>query len=67
MQWSAEWSAMYQNRNKVTEKNIQRMFGFGYELNIAIHIIPALFPLLYYIFGSPSPPLWLTPYGLYDA
>lgn len=59
---------MYQARNVSVETGIQKMFAiFGYKLCFAIHIVPALFPLVHYIFGQPTPDLWLTPHNIYDA
>lgn len=62
---SSESAGIYKTRNTSCEKEILKMFAFGFNLNLAIHVMPAFFPLLHILFGHPSPDLWLTPFSLH--
>lgn len=66
-QLSTETSALYQTRNESTDKIMETVFSFALHVSFVIHVVPALFPLLYLAIGYPSTDLWLTPYAIQEV
>lgn len=66
-QLSAEAGAIYQSRDFVTQKYIEKGFNFTASAAIVVHIAPTLLLISYIIFGYPSSDIWFTPISIEKA
>lgn len=54
----------YEEQNSTMENYIRMGYSYMMRMTYIIYALPAMFPLLYIIFGYPSPSIWITPLGL---
>lgn len=58
---------IYHTQNALIGRIIGLINVNTFIVNGAVHVIPALFPVLYIIFGVPSVDFWFVPIGIHKV